>query len=38
VLRADDRDAAQAAFVADLIAAGAVIAPDRKGPTAKRPR
>jgi len=38
VLRADDRDAAQAAFVADLIAAGSVIAPDRRGPTAKRPK
>ena len=38
VLRADDRDAAHAAFVADLAVAGAVIAPDRRGATAKRPR
>jgi uracil-DNA glycosylase family protein len=38
VLRADDRDAAHAAFLADLSAAGSVIGPDAKGPTAKRPR
>jgi uracil-DNA glycosylase family protein len=37
VLRAEDRDAAYAAFLADLAAAGSVIAPDAKGPTAKRP-
>jgi uracil-DNA glycosylase len=38
VLRADDRDAAYAAFLADLTAAGEVIAPDAKGPGAKRPQ
>jgi uracil-DNA glycosylase family protein len=38
VLRAEDRDAAYAAFLADLAAAGSVIAPDAKGPTARRPR
>jgi uracil-DNA glycosylase len=37
VLRADDRDAAYAAFLADLAAAGSMIAPDAKGATAKRP-
>jgi uracil-DNA glycosylase len=37
VLRAEDRDAAFAAFLADLAAAGSVIAPDAKGPAAKRP-
>jgi DNA polymerase len=38
VLRADDRDAAYEAFLADLAAAGGVIAPDAKGPAARRPR